>query len=186
MIISGSLDIDLREETNRRLEHLYVSHSKWLESVSFKITKDKNQSEELIGELYLYLAERPNPNLWYATSFNLMYLRSFIHSRFINSKKRDNKMSSLSEYNDVPYEEYDEEGDDRFEQCWNMMMDELESLKKQKGWSSAKLFELYYFGDTTLEKLSSEVGISLSTTFMNVKKTKEHLKKTLPNPFKRD
>ena len=50
-------------------------------------------------------------------------------------------------------------------------------------WSSAKIYELYTFGDKTMEKLSDEIGISKSTTFLNVKKIKKHLKDNIKNPF---
>jgi predicted DNA binding protein len=36
----------------------------------------------------------------------------------------------------------------------------------------------------TLQKLSDEIGISLSTTYMHTKRIKEHLKEKLTNPFK--
>jgi len=181
-----SSSIELRSETNRRLEHLYISHSGWLKSVANNITKDKREGEELVAELYLYLAERPNSNLWYSTSFNLMYLRAFIHSRFINGKKRGSKTTQIREGdNGIVYEEYDVESDERFETCWNEMIGELEVLKKEKNWHSALLFEHYYFNDDmTLQKLSDEIGISLSTTYMHTKRIKEHLKENLTNPFK--
>ncbi len=50
-------------------------------------------------------------------------------------------------------------------------------------WSSARLYELYAFADITMEELSKEIGISKSTTFLNIKKIKEHLKEVLNNPF---
>ena len=53
-------------------------------------------------------------------------------------------------------------------------------------WSSAKLYELYAFSDLTMEELSSEVGISKSTTFLNIKKIKLYLKDKIDNPFKED
>jgi hypothetical protein len=73
MIISSS--IDLREETNIRLDRLYRGYNDWLEAVAYNISKDVNTSKELVAELYLYLGERPNPNLWYADTYNLLYLK---------------------------------------------------------------------------------------------------------------
>jgi DNA-directed RNA polymerase specialized sigma subunit len=115
-----------------------------------------------------------------------MYLRAFIHSRFINGKKRGSKTSGLKESDtNIEDREYDVEGDERFERCWNSMIGELEVLKKEKNWHSALLFEHYYFNeDMTLQKLSDEIGISLSTTYMHTKRIKEHLKANLDNPFK--
>ena len=73
----------------------------------------------------------------------------------------------------------------KFEVCWKEMMSELDELKTQRNWHSALLFEHYYFNDDmTLQKLSDEIGISLSTTYMHTKRIKEHLKSKLDNPFK--
>jgi hypothetical protein len=115
-----------------------------------------------------------------------MYLRAFIHSRFINGKKRGSKTTQIREGdNHLVYEDYDIESDERFEVCWKEMMGELETLKTQRNWHSALLFEHYYFNDDmTLQKLSDEIGISLSTTYMHTKRIKEHLKSKLDNPFK--
>ena len=52
-------------------------------------------------------------------------------------------------------------------------------------WSSARLAELYFFQpDMTLDKLSKDIGISKSTSFLNIKKIKQHIRLTKENPFK--
>jgi DNA-binding transcriptional regulator GbsR (MarR family) len=55
-------------------------------------------------------------------------------------------------------------------------------------WSSARLAELYFFsGDKmTLDKLSKDIGISKSTSFLNVKKIKQHIRLTKKNPFRNE
>jgi len=45
---------------------------------------------------------------------------------------------------------------------------------------------MYHFSDMTLETLSKEIGISKSTSFINVKKIKNHLKEKIDNPFTPD
>jgi predicted DNA binding protein len=40
--------------------------------------------------------------------------------------------------------------------------------------------------DKTLDEVSKEIGISKSTTFLAVKKTKLHLKNNIQNPFEND
>jgi predicted DNA-binding protein YlxM (UPF0122 family) len=42
---------------------------------------------------------------------------------------------------------------------------------------------MYSFADITMEELSNKIGISKSTTFLNIKKIKEHLKNKLQNPY---
>ena len=51
-------------------------------------------------------------------------------------------------------------------------------------WSSAKLYEMYQFSDKTMEQLSNDINISKSTTFLNVKKIKQHLQQTITKPKK--
>jgi DNA-directed RNA polymerase specialized sigma24 family protein len=182
MIISSS--IDLREETNIRLDRLYRGYNDWLEAVAYNISKDVNTSKELVAELYLYLGERPNPNLWYEDTYNLLYLKSFLHSRFINSIKRSKKMVRLYDDYEMADTEYNTDADERFESCWNDMINQLDKMKREKGWSAALLFEHYYFSDKTLEEVSEMIGISKSTTFLNTKRVKLHLKSILKNPFR--
>ena len=43
----------LREETNKRLELLHNKSYKWLMSVAFNTSKDRDIAEELVAELYL-------------------------------------------------------------------------------------------------------------------------------------
>jgi DNA-directed RNA polymerase specialized sigma24 family protein len=152
--------------------------------VSYNITKNRDDADELVQELYLYLAEKPNPSIWYSTSFNLMYARAFLSSRFINGKKRGSRMQPLFDYTSITDTEYDVESDERFEKCWDSMLDEIDNMKKEKGWSAAYLFQMYMFSEDSLEEVSKKIGVSLSTTFMNVKKVKLKLRERLDNPFK--
>ena len=179
-----SCSIDLHRENTKRLEHLHLSHSSWLNSVSYNITKNRDDANELVQELYLYLAEKPNPSIWYSTSFNLMYARAFLSSRFINGKKRGSRMQPLFDWAHIEDKEYDVESDERFEKCWDTMLQEIDNMKKEKGWSAAYLFQMYMFSDDSLEEVSKKIGVSLSTTFMNVKKVKLKLRDKLENPFR--
>jgi|LakMenEpi03Aug12_release.lakeMendotaPanAssembly.Ray.scaffolds.fasta_scaffold351297_1 RNA polymerase sigma factor (sigma-70 family) len=181
-----SCSIELNRENNKRLEHLYVSHSGWLKSVSYNITKNRDDANELVQELYLYLADKPNPSIYYSTSFNLMYCRAFLSSRFINGKKRGSRMQPLFNYASITDTEYDVEADERFEKCWESMLAEIDNMKKEKGWSAAYLFQMYMFSEDSLEEVSKKIGVSLSTTFMNVKKVKLKLREKLTNPFKEE
>ena len=181
-----SSSIDLFEETKVRLHHLYVSHSNWLNSAAYNISKNKDIADELVSELYLYLAEKPNPSIWYSSSFNLMYARAFLSSRFINLIKKKKETVRLSDKWDIKDEEYNAEMDEKFDKCWNDMMGHIDRMKKEKGWSSVMLFEHYMFSDKTLDEVSKMIGISKSTTFMNTKRVKLKLRELLDNPFKDD
>ena len=153
-------------------------------SVAFNISKDKDIASELVAELYLYLAERPNPAIWFNDTFNLMYCRSFLQTRFINRIKVDNRTSTISDDYDEVEIEYDIERDELWERTHDMIVEELKRMEYTRQWAPSKLAQMYFFSEgMTLEKLASEIRISKSTAFLNVKKVKKHLKDTIPNPF---
>ncbi len=180
-MVSGSIEW----ENHFRLDVLAKKHHNWLQSCAFNISKDKETANDLVGELYLYLT-KPNPKIWYKDSFNLIYCRSFLSSRFINGTKRNGRMSGLTPWMDRIDEEYDDTLDRRIDEEYDKIVNELKEMKTKKGWSSAFLFEMYYFSDKTMDELAEEIGLSKSTVFLNTKKVKEHFRKTLNNPFRRN
>jgi DNA-directed RNA polymerase specialized sigma24 family protein len=171
-------------ENTKRLEVLYKKSHSWLSACAFNIAKDEDVANDLVAELYLYLAEKVNPSLWYLDTFNLMYLYSFIKSRFLNRIKTQSRNLPLLDNWDKEEEVYDVEYDKQLEDTYNNVIEELKQMEKTKQWASSKLAQLYFFNEEmTLEKLASEIKISKSTAFLNVKKTKTHIKNTIDNPF---
>lgn len=170
-------------QNNKRLDTLHRKHYSWLYSVAFKVSKDKVVSEDLIQELYVYLSERSDERLYYEDSFNLQYCRSFILSRFYNLVKYESRFSDFPEEWDEEHVAYDVEGDNRLENSYNQVKDELENLKKSSKWSSAMLFELYHFENKTYDELSKDIKISKSTAFLNCRKVKHYLRDNVENPF---
>ena len=175
---------EISNETNRRLDILHRKHYQWLFSVGFKASKSKLTTEDLIQELYIYLAERDDENLYYEDSYNLQYCRAFILSRFYNLMKVENRWDTINDDYDEEEIPYNEEYDKKLEKCYNEVVVEINNMKKQKGWSSAMLAEMYWFSNMTFDELSNEIGISKSTAFLNVRKVRERLKDKLDNPFK--
>jgi hypothetical protein len=176
---------DIQCENNKRLEILHNEHMDWLLSIGYNITKNRELAKELIAELFLYLAEKGNPNLWYLKSFNLMYCRSFIMSRFLNHIKSSNRLEGLPKDWDEIDTEYDFESDEKLETAYTDVQDELNRLQQTKMWASAKLAELYLYSDKTLEGVSNDIGVSRSTSYLHVKKIKKHLRETIDSPFKK-
>jgi DNA-directed RNA polymerase specialized sigma24 family protein len=173
----------VQSENTKRLDTLYKQSHNWLIAVSFNLCKDKETSDELVQELYLYLAEKCNPALWYLNSFNLMYCHSFIRSRFFNKTKVDKRRATLSDDYDEVDIEYNMDYDEKLENTYDNVVEELKRLEQTKLWAPSKLAQMYFFSDKTLEGLSKDIGISKSTTFLHVKKIKKHIKETLQNPF---
>ena len=175
----------IQSENNKRLDVLFRKSHGWLSAVSFNLSKDKEVADELVGELYLYLAEKCNPALWYLDSFNLMYCHAFLNSRFLNRIKAAKRNVPLSDSYDDVENEYDVDADERVEDVYNQMVDELKRLERTKLWAPSKIYQLYAFDkEMTFEKLASELKLSKSTVYLNCKKIKKHLKDNLDNPFK--
>jgi DNA-directed RNA polymerase specialized sigma subunit len=81
---------------------------------------------------------------------------------------------------DVPY---DEELDRELERAHNEVINELKSLSVTRLWPSAKIFELYWMSEDTLQETADKIGISKSTTFIAVKKIRKYLQTTIKSPF---
>jgi DNA-directed RNA polymerase specialized sigma24 family protein len=178
--------VEIQKENNRRLDILFRKKNDWLMASAYNITKDREAAQELVAELYSYIAERGNPNIWWGEDeYNMMYLHAFLKTRWINRIKQRDKNVQLPEKWDKVDEVYDEDLDIRMQQSYDEIVTEINELQRTKMWSSARLAELYFFTpDMTLDKLSKDIGISKSTSFLNIKKIKQHIKLTKKNPFK--
>jgi DNA-directed RNA polymerase specialized sigma24 family protein len=169
------------EENKIRVKNLFLQHKEWLDAVANNITKDPDEANDLLGDLYLYLIEKGTPKIYYEESFNLMYCYSYVKTRWINRIKIKNRFSySPIDLEDKPY---DIEWDLKIEDCYKEVLDTLKDLESTKLWAASKLTSMYLFTDLTLEKMSKEIGISKSTSYLNVKKIKEHLRRNIKNPF---
>jgi len=174
----------IQSENNKRLDVLFRNSHGWLSAVAFNLSKDKEVADELVGELYLYLAEKCNPALWYLNSFNLMYCHAFLNSRFLNRVKAAKRNVELCDSYDEVETEYDIDVDEKIDDVYNKMVDELKRLEKTRLWAPSKIYQMYAFDkEMTFEKLASELKLSKSTVYLNCKKIKKHLKDNLENPF---
>jgi len=174
----------IQAENNKRLDVLFRKSHGWLSAVAFNLAKDKEVADELVGELYLYLAEKCNPALWYLDSFNLMYAHAFLNSRFLNRIKAAKKNVPISDTYDEVENEYDVDADEKVEDVYNKMVDELKRLERTRLWAPSKIYQMYAFDkEMTFERLASELKLSKSTVYLNCKKIKKHLKDNLDNPF---
>ena len=177
---SGSLELQI--EVSKRLDVLHRNHHDWLRSVSYNLCKDSDTSNDLIQELYLYLGEKQNPKHFFLDSFNLKYCHMFLSSRWTNLVKRESKKTYPGVFKDTEDSVYNEDWDNELKRFEDDVKDELTRLRNSNMWSSAKLYEMYQFSDKTMEELSNDIKISKSTTFLNVKKIKQHLQEVIKKP----
>ena len=180
-MITGSIAI----ECHRRLTNLYTESNTWLVREAKKITKNKEEAEDLVQELFEYLHLKQNPKLWWGdNSYNLFYCNKFLHSRFMNKVRKLNRTTYVEvmpdREDDIPY---DEERDLMIQKAHEEIVDELKRLSVTKQWPQAKIFELYWMSDDTLDEVSNKIKISKSTTFLAVKKIRKYLEEVINNPF---
>ena len=174
-------------ENQKRLDFLYRNHHSWLMSCSFNISRNVEISEDLVSDLYLYLAEKCSPKLWFLESFNLLYCHSFLKTRYINKIKINNRFNPISDTYDVEDTPYDRDFDENMESAYKEIITQFSELQKTPLWASAKLAEMYYLNPkNTFDSLATEIGISKSTVFLNVRKIKNHLQETITSPFKNE
>ena len=181
MEVTGSIEL----ECDRRLSNLYIESNKWLLQVAFKITKNTENAEDLVQELYEYLHLKKNQRLfWGENSYNLLYCSKFIKHRFINKTKKLNRTTYVEEVWDTEFDvPYDEDKDLQIQQAHQEVLNEVKRLKSTKMFASAMIWELYWCSDDTLDEVAKKIKISKSTTFLAVKKIRKHLEKVIENPF---
>lgn len=177
--VTGSI----QQQCNERLTNLYNQSHVWLLKVSYNICKSAIESEELVSDLYVYLAKQCRPKIWYNNSYNLIYCQRFLHHRWLNRVGKINRYTHTNEFTEKEWVEYDEEKDLAVMKAHEDVMKELDKLRITKLWPAAKIYEIYWCSDDTLNDVAKKIGISKSTTFLAIKKIRKHMKEVIKNPF---
>ena len=76
---------------------------------------------------------------------------------------------------------WDIEKDMKIDDAIDEVKNNLDMMKKSKGWSAAMIYEHYWFSDKTLDEVSKDIGISKSTVFLSTKKVRNKLKNNIKN-----
>jgi DNA-directed RNA polymerase specialized sigma subunit len=114
----------------------------------------------------------------------MFYCYRFLESRWINKTKKLNRVVYKEEMpEEVMEEEYDIDRDLQLQNAHEEVMNELHKLKVTRMWPQARIFELYWLSDKTLDEVANDIKISKSTVFLSVKKIRKYLESTLDNPF---
>lgn len=181
MIDSGSIQYI---ECEQRLTNLYLDSNHWLIKHATKITKSKEEGEDLVQELYEYLHKKCNPKIFWGNAYNMFYCYRFLESRWINKTKKLNRVVYKEEMpEEVVEEEYDIERDLELQNAHNEVVGELKKLAVTKLWPQARIFELYWMSDKTLDEVAKDIKISKSTVFLSVKRIRKYLEEVIDNPF---
>jgi DNA-directed RNA polymerase specialized sigma24 family protein len=175
----------MQEQCNIRLTNLYRQSHTWLLQASYNICKSFEESEELVSDLYVYLAKECRDNIWWGDSYNLIYCQKFLRHRWYNrvEKLKRYHYTDNNSIMDETLEQYDEGKDEDIMKAYEDVMKELRNLQTTKLWPAARLYEMYWLSEDNLNEVAAKIGISKSTTFLAIKKIRNHMKQTIHNPF---
>jgi len=190
MIHTGSIKIEvsgsMQQQCDRRLTNLYNQSHTWLLQASYNICKSFEESEELVSDLYVYLAKECRQNIWWGESYNLIYCHKFLKHRWFNRVEKLKRFYYTDNHAvmDNALEVYDEQKDYDVMKAYEQVMQELKHLQITKLWPAARLYEMYWMSDDNLNEVARKIGISKSTTFLAIKKIRTHMKGIIHNPFR--
>ena len=168
----------LKKLTNNELVKIvYLNHHVWISQVAFNFTQDKDTAEDLTQELYLYLMQMKDINkIRYNNTVNLFYLYKALKSKFLNGIKQSNKIQVLSieeDFLEIEDQEYDYDKDQEFE----VMLEATKGLLETNvHWFDAKLLQTYINEDHSIASLHRATGISKSSIWTSLDKTKKYIK----------
>jgi DNA-directed RNA polymerase specialized sigma24 family protein len=177
--------MSFEQECDWRLENLYKESHIWLLQAATNITKNRENAEDLVSDCYYYIHKKRNQKIFWGVSYNLMYCYRYLQTRWINKidkLKRVSYEESMRKY-DREDEEYDVDLDIRVMNEYQSVLDEIKRLKGTRQFAQASIFEMYWMTDDKMIEVAKKIGISKSTTFTSIKKIREHLSKTITNPF---
>jgi len=169
---------NLEKQTNQQIvELVYQNHSKWLTQVAFNFTQDREASDDLVQELYVYLLEMKDiGKIRYNGTVNLFYLYKILKSKFLNNIKQNNKLNILpveEDYLEIEVEEYNLDKDQEFEKMLNVTNHLLET---EIHWYDQKLLITYINEKHSIASLHKATGISKSSIWTSLDKTRKYIK----------
>lgn len=159
---------------NQLVEHTYKKHNVWLTQCAYNLTGSKLEAEELVQNLYLKLMEMTNiQKIMYKQDVNLFYLYKMLRSMHLNGiKKQTNHLPIDDDLLNKPAEEYSYSADNEFERMIELTNECLDEMY----WFDAKLLRVYIEEDHSIQSLHNVTGISNSTIWTSLKKTKQNVR----------
>ena len=168
----------MKQLTNSELvEIVYKNHHKWISQVAYNFTKDTNSAEDLTQEVYVYLMDMKDINkIRYNGTVNLFYIYKTIKSKFLNSIKQSKKVTILpveEDFLEIEDKEYDFEQDAKFE---SMLESTKHLLENEVHWFNSRLLITYIDESHSIASLHIATGISKSSIWTSLDKTKKYIK----------
>ena len=161
-------------DNSQLVEHTYKKHHNWLSQVAYNFTQNKDNAEELVQELYLRLMEMKDINkIMYNNDINLFYLYKMVKSIYLNGlKKQTNHLPIDDDLVNLPADSYSIDADNEFERVLELTNEALDSIH----WFDAKLLRVYLEDNHSIQSLHNATGISNSTIFTSMKKSKQYVR----------
>jgi DNA-directed RNA polymerase specialized sigma24 family protein len=161
-------------DNNQLVTHTYKKHHTWLLQCAYNLTNNKDKAEDLTQNLYLKLMEMKDcKKIMYKQDVNLFYLYKMLRSIHLNAVKK--QVPSLPIDDDLlnkPAEEYSYEADNEFERVLQLTNEALEL----EYWFGSKLLRVYIDEDHSIQSLHKATGISNSTIWTQMQKTKKNVR----------
>ena len=161
--------------TNSQLvDHTYRKHNTWLLQCSYNLTKSKDNAQELVQDLYLKMMEiKDIKKIMYNNDVNLFYLYKMLRSIHLNGiKKATNHLPIDDDLLNKPADSYDYVADSDFERALELTNEALDSMY----WFDSKLLRVYLEENHSIQSLHDATGISNSTIWTSMKKTKQYVR----------
>jgi len=180
--------MSFEEECDWRLENLYKESHIWLIQVATNTTRNAENAEDMVSDLYLYLHNHRKKEIFWGKSYNLIYCMRYIQCRWISKREKLNRYKLYDNIMDMDTidEPYDIDKDIQVMMTYDLVKEEVDALKNTKLFAQSALFKMYCYDDNTLSDVANKIGISKSTAFNSIKKVKDHLRKNIENPFKNE
>jgi DNA-directed RNA polymerase specialized sigma24 family protein len=161
-------------DNNQVVEMTYKRHNTWLLQVSYNFTNNKDKARELVQDLYVKLLEFKNINkIMYKQDVNLFYLYKMLKSIHLNGiKKIVNVLPIDDDLLNKPADSYSYEADNEFERMVELTHEALD----KEYWFGKKLLEVYINEDHSIQSLHDATGISNSTIWTQLNKTKKSVR----------
>ena len=123
------------KEIKQRIEVLFKEHGVWLIQAATNITKNREEAEDLVGDLYIYLLEKGTPKIYYKASINALYCYRFLQTRWVNKVVKRDKIRISADVYEMKWEPIDEvyssEQDEEIMNSFDSVQEELQRLQKR-------------------------------------------------------
>ena len=159
---------------NQLVELTYKKHHVWLKQCAYNFTGDKLNAENLVQDLYLKLLELKDiTKIMYKNDINLYYLYKMMRSTYLNGiKKTTSTLAINDDMLEIQQEEYSYSADSEWEEMVRLTNEALD----KEHWFGSRLLKVYIEEEHSIQSLHDATGISNSTIWTQLNKTKKHVR----------